>query len=363
MRQIINLLAKVLLKKLINIHNSTTTCLVLGGLAMFIAGDLLAKEYTLKVHHFLSTKSATHKGLLVPWADRINQASNGKLQLNIYPAMQLGGKPPQLFDQARRGTVDIAWTLAGYTPGRFPRMEVFELPFMATNAEVTSQAAYEFYRKYAQEDFKDVKVLLVHTHGPGKFHMNKKPIRNLQDLKGTKVRTPTRIAHMMLTSLGASSVGMPVPELPGSLARGVVDGALVPYEVALPLRLHELTDSHTDITGDRGLYTAVFILVMNKKKFNSLPAEMQKILEDNSGLAWAKDAGKLWDRSDLLGLEAARGKGNKFYFISGKELKKWQVIGTKVWRQWENEMTDKNIDGKALIKHAQRLIRKFEKAQ
>lgn len=338
--------------------------LLLPIVLMTGATDVFAKEhkaFKIKIHHFLSTKSATHKDLLVPWAERVNQASKGKLQLTIYPAMQLGGKAPQLFDQARRGTVDIAWTLAGYTPGRFPRMEAFELPFIATNAEVTSQAAYEFYSKYAQEEFKDVKVLLVHTHGPGKFHMNNKPIRNLQDLKGTKVRTPTRVAHMMLEALGASSVGMPVPELPGSLARGVVDGALVPYEVALPLRLHELTTSHTDVTGDRGLYTAVFLLVMNKKKFNALPAEMQKILEDYSGLEWAKEAGEIWDRSDLLGLEAARKRGNEFHFISGKELKKWQTISAQVWQRWKNEMTAKGIDGKALIKHAQRLIRKFEK--
>lgn len=344
----------------------TVFCILLVTTGVLASANLTAKEhkaYKIKVHHFLSTKSATHKDLLAPWAERIKSDSNDKLQLTIYPAMQLGGKAPQLFDQARRGTVDIAWTLAGYTPGRFPRMEAFELPFMASNAEVTSQAAYEFYTEYAEEEFKDVKVLLVHTHGPGKFHMNKKPIRNLQDLQGVKVRTPTRVAHMMLEELGAVSVGMPVPELPGSLARGVVDGALVPYEVALPLRLHELTDSHTDVKGERGLYTAVFLLVMNKKKFNSLPKDMQKILEDNSGLAWAKEAGKIWDRSDLLGLEAARQQGNKFNFISGRELKKWQAIGNKVWKRWEEEMQAKNIDGKALIKQAQRLIRKYEKTQ
>ncbi len=332
----------------------------LSCLGLLAVGHASAQEYKLKVHHFLSTNAVTHKDLLEPWAEKINHASAGKLQLSIYPAMQLGGKPPQLFDQARRGTVDIAWTLAGYTPGRFPRMEVFELPFMATNAKATSQAAYQFYSNYAAEDFKDVKVLLVHTHAPGKFHMNNKPIRNMRDLKGAKVRAPTRVTNMMLESLGATAIGMPVPSLPGALARGVVDGALVPYEVALPLRLHELTNSHTDVTGRRGLYTAVFLLVMNKKKFNSLPADMRQILDSHSGLEWAKEAGELWDKSDIPGIDAARNAGDKFHFIKGKELQKWQEVGRKVWRRWEQEMAEKGIDGESLIQNAQRLISEFD---
>ena len=326
------------------------------------AKQVVAKDYKLKVHHFLSTKAVTHKDLLVPWAERIKEASQGQLDFSVYPAMQLGGKAPQLYDQARRGVVDIAWTLAGYTPGRFPRMEVFELPFIAANAEITSQAAHEFYTKYASEEFEDVKVLLAHVHAPGKFHMNKKPIRKIEDLKGVKIRAPSRIANMMLNELGATAIGMPVPELPSALAKGVVDGALVPYEVSLPLRLHELTDSHTDIADERGLYTAVFLLVMNKKKFDSLPLSLRKILEDNSGLAWAKEAGVLWDEADIPGIRAAEADGDKFYWIKNGELKRWQEIGERVHKKWIQEMRTKGIDGEELIRQAKLLISKYEKA-
>ena len=330
------------------------------GIAPNIA---VAAEHNLKVHHFLSPLASVQKDLLQPWADKITAESGGELQFTIYPAMQLGGKAPQLFDQARRGTADIIWTLAGYTPGRFPRMEVFELPFMAASATVTSQAAYEYFEAQAADEFKDVKVLLVSTHAPGTLHMQNKPIRSLEDLKGVKVRAPTRVTNLMLKSLGATPVGMPVPQLPTAISKGVVDGALIPYEVSLPLRLHELTNSHTDVVGKRGLYTAVFLLVMNKDKFNSLPPKLQKVIEDNSGLAMARTAGQLWDRSEIPGKKAAQDSGDAFYYIKGKELKKWQRVGDEVRRDWIKEMDAKGFDGAALIKKAEALIKKYEKGK
>ena len=335
-----------------------------ANIALGIAPNTaIAAENNLKVHHFLSPLASVQKDLLQPWADKITAESGGELQFTIYPAMQLGGKAPQLFDQARRGTADIIWTLAGYTPGRFPRMEVFELPFMAASATVTSQAAYEYFEAQAADEFKDVKVLLVSTHAPGTLHTQNKPIRSLEDLKGVKVRAPTRVTNLMLKSLGATPVGMPVPQLPTAISKGVVDGALIPYEVSLPLRLHELTNSHTDVVGKRGLYTAVFLLVMNKDKFNSLSPKLQKVIEDNSGLALARTAGQLWDKSEIPGKKAAQDSGDAFYYIKGKELKKWQRVGDEVRRDWIKEMDAKGFDGAALITKAEALIKKHEKGK
>ncbi len=335
-----------------------------ANIALGIAPNTaIAAENNLKVHHFLSPLASVQKDLLQPWADKITAESEGALKFTIYPAMQLGGKAPQLFDQARRGTADIIWTLAGYTPGRFPRMEVFELPFMAASATVTSQAAYEYFEAQAADEFKDVKVLLVSTHAPGTLHTQNKPIRSLEDLKGVKVRAPTRVTNLMLKSLGATPVGMPVPQLPTAISKGVVDGALIPYEVSLPLRLHELTNSHTDVVGKRGLYTAVFLLVMNKDKFNSLSPKLQKVIEDNSGLALARTAGQLWDKSEIPGKKAAQDSGDAFYYIKGKELKKWQRVADEVRRDWIKEMDAKGFDGAALITKAEALIKKHEKGK
>ena len=317
-------------------------------------------EVTLRVHHFLSTSSTTHALLLVPWAASLERASQGAIKMEIYPAMQLGGAPPQLYDQAKRGLADVIWTLPGYTPGRFPTLEAFELPFMAGSAEATSQAAYEYYSLYAQAEFADVKVLAVHVHAPGVLHMKNKPVRRLEDLRGLKIRAPTRITNDMLRELGATPIAMPVPSLPDALAKGLVDGALIPYEVARPLRVHELTDSHTAIRGRRGLYTAVFILAMNKKKYDGLAPELRRIIDDHSHLAFAGRAGRLWDEADGPVIELARRRGNSFHFIEGAERRRWEARGTRVTQKWMTEMNERGLNGEMLVEEAKRLIGKYE---
>ena len=119
------------------------------GLASFGA---LAQEVNLRVHHFLSDKHNTHAKVLAPWAEKIEKESGGRIKMTIFPRMQLGGKPPQLMDQVRDGVADVVWTLPGYTAGRYPRIAAFELPFMVSSAEATSQALQEYYEKHATEE-------------------------------------------------------------------------------------------------------------------------------------------------------------------------------------------------------------------
>ncbi len=126
-----------------------------------------AQEVTLKVAHFWPPGAMPPSTLLVPWCDKIAKESGNRLKCQIYPAMQLGGTPPQLVDQVKDGVADIVWTLPGYTAGRFPLMEVFELPFMSSNAEATSQAAWDYYEKFAQKEFPGVKMLAVNVHDNG----------------------------------------------------------------------------------------------------------------------------------------------------------------------------------------------------
>jgi len=198
-----------------------------------------ADPIVLKVHHFLGPQSIQHTTMLRTWCDNISKDSGNRLQCQIYPAMQLGGTPPQLFDQARDGVADVVWTLPGYTAGRFPKMEVFELPFTMTNAEATSRAAWDYYEKNALEEFKDVKVLAMHVHGPGNIFTSKKQIKTMADIKGLKLRGPTRLTTKLLASMGATPVGMPVPAVPDALSKGVIDGAVIPYEVGPGIKVDE----------------------------------------------------------------------------------------------------------------------------
>jgi TRAP-type C4-dicarboxylate transport system substrate-binding protein len=144
--------------------------------------------------------------------------------------MQMGGTPPQLYDQAKDGVADIVWTLPGYTAGRFPIVEAFELPFMMTNAEATSRALWDYVQQNAPAEFKDVKPLAFHVHGPGYVHTRDKQVKTLADFKGLKVRAPTRLTNKLIASMGATPVGMPVPQVPEALNKGVIDGAVIPWE-------------------------------------------------------------------------------------------------------------------------------------
>ncbi len=319
----------------------------------------VAAEVELKIHHFLPPPSTAHAQFIQPWADKVMKESNGRIDIKIYPAMQLGGKPPQLFDQVREGVADIVWTVPGYTRGRFPLTEVFELPFVAGTAEATSQASWEFYQKYMQDEYKDVHPILIHTHAPGEFHMRDKPIKTLADLQNTKIRAPTRTINEALNILGATPVGMPVPAVPQALSKGVVDGAMLPYEVTLPLKVHELVKYHTEFGGDQGIYTTVFLFGMNKAKYDSLPADLKQVIDNNSGLALAKQIGAIWDKADNPGREAAKKAGNQFNTIEGEELERWKQASQPVVDNWIKAMNDQGLNGRQMYDDAKALVAKY----
>ncbi len=332
------------------------------ALTLAAIGSAAGQEVRLRVHHFLPTTSVTHAGFIEPWARKVEAESEGRIAVEIYPAMQLGGKPPQLYDQARDGVVDIVWTLTGYTAGRFPVIEVFELPFVpAASAEATSQAAHRFYEQHALDEFPGVKPLLVHVHAPGSFHMRGTEIRGMEDLRGTKVRAPTRVINRALEALGATAIGMPVPAVPESLSRGVIDGALLPFEVTLPLRVHELTDSHTSIIGPRGLYTAIFLFGMNQKRYEEMPDDLREIIDRNSGVDLAKQIGALWDEAEIKGRKAAADRGNRFHRIEGEELERWKEATQPVIQQWLEEMEGSGRDGLTLLQAARDLVGSYSK--
>ena len=262
--------------------------------AMAMSLPVAAQNVTLRFHQMLPPQATIPAKAIVPWIKKVESESGGRLKVQLFNAMQLGGAPPQLFDQAKDGVVDLTWTVLGYTPGRFPKTEVFELPFMTGSAEASSKAIWEYVQKNAQDEFKDVKLIAVHTHGPGLFH-TKNPITGLESLQGMKVRGGSRIINNMLTKLGAVPVGMPVPAVTESLSKGVIEGTTIPWEVAPSLKVHELVKNHTTFYGPTGLYTQTFAVSMNKASYDKLPADLKKVIDNNSGLVAAAMFGKTMD--------------------------------------------------------------------
>lgn len=316
---------------------------------------------TLRLHHFLPPASNAHTKLLTPWARKVEAESQGRIKIDIFPAMQLGGTPPQLFDQARDGVADIIWTLPGNTPGRFPTTEVFELPFLASRRGiVNARAAQEFADSYLAEEVKDVKLLAYWAHDAGVIHANR-AVRTMDDLRGLKLRNPTRLAGEALRALGATSVGMPVPQVPESLAQRVIDGAVIPWEVVPAIRVQELVRFHTEIPGSPTLYTASFFLAMNKARYEGLPAEARAVIDANSGQTFARLAGAMWDAEAVAVSAMVRARsGNTISTITEEEKARWVAATMPVHTAWIEQVRARGLDGAKLIADARALVAKYE---
>ncbi|KAE9630989.1 TRAP transporter substrate-binding protein [Parasedimentitalea maritima] len=324
------------------------------------ASSAMAQEVTLKLHQFLPAQANVPKLILDVWADKIEEASEGRIKIDRYPSMQLGGKPPELMDQAIDGVADIVWTVVGYTPGRYPSTEVFELPFMMTDARAVSRAYWEMFETHMKDtEFKDLKILGTWVHGPGMIHTSD-PVETPDDLRGMKIRGGSRSVNSLLTELGATPVGMPVPAVPEGLSKGVIDGTTIPWEVTAALKVPELVTNHTEFTG-KALYTLTFVLAMNKPKFDSLPADLQQIIDDNSGLEFSVFAGGTQADSDGPSREMALDMGNNVITLDAEQTAEWRVRAQPIYDKWLADMTEKGIDGQALIDEATMLIEKYSK--
>ncbi len=321
-----------------------------------------AQEVTLRLHHFLAAAANVPAHVLDPWADRIEEQSNGRIRIERHPAMSLGGTPPQLYDQAVEGTVDIVWTLPGNTPGRFPSTEVFELPFMMTNAEATSRAYWDIFDKRMREEFSETHIIGTWVHGPGIIH-TREPVATMADLQGKTIRAPTRIINALLGQLGATPVGMPIPQVPENLSRGVIDGAVVPWEVTAALRIPELVRNHTEFGGDHALYTTTFVLAMNKERYESLPDDLKAIIDANSGQEFGAVAGRIQQEYDAPGRQMAVDNNNNIIQLSDEETAAWQEAAQPVIDNWVNEMNGRGIDGQALLDEARELIERYTAEQ
>ncbi|WP_341903176.1 TRAP transporter substrate-binding protein [Polaromonas sp. YR568] len=317
---------------------------------------------TLKFHTFMSPQSNVWLGMHKPWMDKVEKDSGGRIKFEAYPAMQLGGTPVQLYDQAKDGVVDVVWTLPGNTAGRFPRIEAFELPFMMSNAEATSKAFWEYVQTAAVDEFKDTQVIALHVHGPGVIHTADKPVRSIADLRGLKVRAPTRQVTKLMGNLGATPVGMPLPQIPDALSKGTINGCVIPWEVVPAVKVNELTKFHAEFDPAGGsLYTTTFVMTMNKAKYNALPPDLKKVIDNNSGMVTSALLGKVQQGNDVPGRKSASDRGNTIYTVSAAEAQDFRRKSRAVEVEWVEDMNKKGFDGKKLLDTARSLIEKHTK--
>ena len=333
-------------------------------LMLLAALPVAAQTVTLKVHHFLPGTSNVHVNLIQPWCDKIAKESGDRLKCQIYPAMQLGGTPAQLFDQARDGVADIVWTIPTYSAGRFVKSEVFELPFFTHSANGSSQAYWTFVQKHALDEYKGVKPLWLHTNDGSSFHLSSsKGVKTLDDLKGLKIRAATRLNSRMLASLGAAPVQMPLPAVPESMAKGVIDGAMVPWEGVPAAKLQEISKSHLDVpAGAPKFANSIFAFVMNQARYDALVPELKKVIDANAGAeasAWA--GGQGFDSVVAANHKLATARGNAVNVLSDAELARWIKASEAIDDDWVKDVSAKGSNGKALLDEARALIRQHDR--
>jgi len=312
-----------------------------------------AQEVTLKLHQFLPAQANVPALILDVWADTVEEASEGRIEIDRFPSMQLGGAPPDLMDQAIDGIADIVWTVVGYTPGRYPSTEVFELPFMVDDARAASCAYWNMFESHmADTEFAAVKILGTWVHGPGVLHTSE-PVETPADLQGMKIRGGSRLVNELLELSGATPVGMPVPAISESLSKGVIDGATIPWEVTTALKVPELVDFHTEFEGP-ALYTLTFVLAMNKEAYDGLPDDLKAVVDDNSGLNLSIFAGGTMADADGPAREFAVENGNEILTVT--DTSEWETLVRPIYDTWVDGVAEEDIDGQALIDEAQALM-------
>ncbi len=331
-------------------------------LAMTAAASAQAQEVVLKVHHIWPTVAIGHNRVVAPWCEAIAKDSNNRMRCQILPAMTGGGTPAQLVDRVKDGVDDLVVTLPGYTPGRFPIMEVMELPFMTNTAESASAAAWDFYSKYATKEFTGTKILATWVHDEGFVSTSNKSIKTLEDFRGVKIRAASRQSTKLLARLGATPVGMPIPPVADAMTKGTIDGFMTAWEIIPAFKLHEVSKFHTEIESSRpSMFTAGFVMAMNQAKYDSLPADLKSVIDKHSGATLSRTIGRYWDEATATGRNAAVARGNTFNKISAAETDRWIQASAPLYDEWVADMDKRGLPGKQMLQDAKDLLKKYNK--
>ncbi|MEX8520944.1 MAG: TRAP transporter substrate-binding protein [Leptothrix sp. (in: b-proteobacteria)] len=314
------------------------------------AGAAQAQTVTLKFTHFLPSTGNFQRFIAEPWCAAIAKDSGDRLACQIYPSLQLGGTPAQIPDQVKNGVADIGWTSPSFATGRFPRTEALELPFsLPPGGLAGSRAMWEYYQKHAQDDYKDFKVLAVFSASNVVISTASKPILTADDFKGLKLRSPSRFAALLITALGGTPVNLPVAAITESISKGVVDGAMAPWEILPTTKIDEVTKYHMEgLPNQPGFTQTPMAILMNKAKYDSLPADLKAVIDKHSGAALSDLAGSVWDQGNDAARKKMTAQGNKVLVIKPADYEAMKKAGAGVEADWIKQATARGLDGARL---------------
>ncbi len=314
------------------------TIVAMAALLPFLNFNASAKTIELTYANFFPPKHFNGE-LGAAWAEEIGKRSGGKVKITYFPGGALL-KGDEIYSGVLDGIADIGMSCFAYTRGRFPAMEALDLPIGYTSGNAATMVANEFYAQFKPKELNDVKMLYIHAHGPGLLH-TKKPVKTIEDLKGMKIRA-TGFSAKVASALGAAAVGMPQGGTYEALQKGVVEGTFSPIEVLKGWKQAEVIKSTTECYSI-GYTTAMFV-VMNKDKWMSLPADIQKIFEEVTA-EWIPKHAKGWDAADAEGREFTCSLGNKIIPLSEAESARWAEAVSPVIDEYVEAAKGKGLPG------------------
>lgn len=290
-----------------------------GACALLLAMLSLGAEaeddvIRLKLSHYAPSVHHQHSVTFVQWAEELSRRSGGRLELDIYPAEQLG-KLSQQYNLVRRGDVDIAFMMHGIPAGRFPLVELTHLPLLFESGEQASQVLMDLVPEYLAAEHEGVKILYLFGHSPGVVHTSTRAVRVPEDLRGLRIRHPSAVVGETLRAWGASPAGMPVSELAGNLEKGVIDGLVIPYDGVLAFRLAPYIRYSTELLS----YVNSFGVVMNQHSYDRLPPDLRRLIDDTTGKKAAREVGARWDSMEAPGREYMRSNGVEIIELTDEE--------------------------------------------
>ncbi len=327
-------------------------CTVLSILALSVGiGIASAHAGTVQLTYsifFPATHGQCKAGM--DWAKEVEKRTDGRVKITVFPGGTLT-KANQCYDGVVKGISDIGMSVFAYNRGRFPVMEALDLPLGYPSGKVATRVANEFFAKYHPEELNDVKVMYLHAHGPGHLH-TKKPVHSLADLSGMKIRS-TGLSAKIVEALGGVPVGKPQNETYEMLQKGIVDGTFGPIEVLKGWRQAEVIKYTTECYAV-GYTTAMFV-VMNKAKWNQLPADVQDIIE-SINKEWIDVHGKVWDRVDEEGRAYTLERGNQIISLPDSESQKWRDAVQPIINNYINAADKKGLNGRQMINDLKAMI-------
>jgi TRAP-type C4-dicarboxylate transport system substrate-binding protein len=292
--------------------------------------------------------------LSVEWGKEIEKMTKGRVQVTVFPGGTLT-PADKCYDGVVQGISDICMTVASYTMGKFPLSEALDLPLGSEKALNATIITNEFYNKFKPKEFKDVKMMYLMAHGPGIVHTSKTPIKKLEDIKGLKIRA-TGTTAKIVAALGATPVGMPMPDTYDALSKGVVEGVVCPMEALKGWKLGEVVKYSTQDFG--AAYNLLFIIVMNKGKWNSIKPADQKAIE-KINKEWIIKHGKNWDKIDQDGIEFIKARGNEIISLSKEENAKFAKAVQPMFETYIKEKSAMGLPAAAAVKFLQARVKQL----